>query len=128
MKPNSIHSFRELSYQFFKRFEPSYTQTNANIELSSVKQRPKETLKQYIERFQEALDANPGYDKHNAYLALRCGLQPCDLVGKLAHRGRETVDDLLALAQQYIAREETIEAQRKLHGTGSSYPNSRKDD
>ena len=78
-------------------------------ELWAVRQWPRESLKSYVERFQEVLDANPGYDDKKACDTLRWGLQATPLVGKFAHKQPQSLDEIMSILQYHIAKETIVD-------------------
>ncbi|XP_043717606.1 uncharacterized protein LOC122665520 [Telopea speciosissima] len=84
LKPNSIRSFTELARTFVSRFQSSSKQKKIAANLLAVKQRPDESIRDYITRFNgESLEIKD-LDDAMAFNALHNGVTNHDLVKSFA--------------------------------------------
>ncbi|XP_021827212.1 uncharacterized protein LOC110767855 [Prunus avium] len=112
LTPESIGSFAELRKVFLERYMIMSTRLYTPNDLSAVKQRPDETLRDYITRFNNEYARCEGCDEATAHNALMGGLQGGDFFFSLTRNPPETYKDLLREATSY-SRAEQLNLARK---------------
>ncbi|XP_043687538.1 uncharacterized protein LOC122638752 [Telopea speciosissima] len=111
-KPNSIRSFTELAIAFVSRFQSSVKQKKMAANLLVVRQRPDESIRDYITRFNgEALEIKD-LDDGMAFNALHNGVTNHDLVKSLTLEPVSTMAQLLDRCYQYANMFDIMKAQR----------------
>ncbi|XP_043725558.1 uncharacterized protein LOC122672127 [Telopea speciosissima] len=112
LKPNSIRSFTELAKAFVSCFQSSVKQKKIAANLLAVKQRPDESMRDYIKRFNgEALEIKD-LDDAMAFNTLHNGVTNHDLVKSLALDPVTTMPKLLDHCYQYANMFDIMKAQK----------------
>ncbi|XP_043702532.1 uncharacterized protein LOC122652752 [Telopea speciosissima] len=115
LKPNSIRSFIELARAFVSRFLSSVKQKKMAANLLTVKQRPDESIWDYISRFNgEALEIKD-LDDDMCFNALHNGVTNHDLVKSLALKLVTTMSQLLDQCYQYTTMFDIMKARRTVN-------------
>ncbi|XP_058106610.1 uncharacterized protein LOC131249880 [Magnolia sinica] len=135
LKPNSIGSFVELNRLFFIQFISGKKSRKLNTHLFTIKQEPKESLKDYIVRFNEEVLQVEDYDDKMALSVVFGGLKERSFtfsIGKNLPKtglkeGRftfsigknlpKTLADLIVRAQKYIKSKEFSKARKNVQVT-----------
>ncbi|XP_058078622.1 uncharacterized protein LOC131226943 [Magnolia sinica] len=122
LKPNSIDSFTELSQLFLSQFISNKKSKNPNTHLFIIKQEPKESLKDYIARFNEEALQVEDYDDKMVLSAVFSGLKE----GKFTFSiGKKTLAELITRARKYANVEEFSNARKNVQVTEPAYKGKR---
>ncbi|XP_058084553.1 uncharacterized protein LOC131232336 [Magnolia sinica] len=106
LKPNFISSFTELSRLFLTQFISGKKSRKPNTHLFTIKQELKESLKDYIARFNEEALQVKYYDDKMALVAVFSGLKEGKFTFSIRKNPPKTLADLVAKAQKYTNVEE----------------------
>ncbi|OMO62054.1 Retrotransposon gag protein [Corchorus capsularis] len=108
----SISSFKELGQSFLTHFISSRRAKKTSLGLMNIRQRPNESLRDYVTRFNaEALQVKD-LDQSVAVAALMNGLRDDEFQFKfsLSKKPPKTLSELLLRAEKYINAEENMAA------------------
>ena len=114
LPPSSISSFRELFVAFVSHFIGARTYRKLSYHLLSIKQRPQESLRSYVQRFNaESLKVDVPDKKFTitAFIA-GVGVQSKDLMFSISKNPQESMVEVLAKAEKYINGEEALISKR----------------
>ena len=110
-----ISSFRELSMALFSHFIGARTYRKPRYPLLTVKQRPQENLKSYVQRFNvESLRVDIQDEKFSitAFIA-GLGVQSKGLMFSILKNPQASMAEVLAKAEKYINDEEALLSKRE---------------
>ncbi|XP_074570551.1 uncharacterized protein LOC141827208 [Curcuma longa] len=124
LPPASIHSFEEFKEIFLHQFSSAKKYQKSPLTLFSMKQKPKETLREYLHRFSKEVWDRPSTPSDILTSALTQGLQDGDFFRSLVKKPPSSYPKLLERANKYIHLEETQLARRG--DTGPTPPAERK--
>ena len=127
LPPSSVSSFRELSIAFVSHFIGSRTYRKPSYHMLTIKQRPQESLRSYVQRFNvESLKVDVPDEKFaiTAFIA-RLGVQLKDLMFSISKNPQENMAEVLAKAEKYINGEEALTSKR---GSSSTHKEKRRTD
>ncbi|XP_058104886.1 uncharacterized protein LOC131254327 [Magnolia sinica] len=114
LKPNSIGSFVELSRLFLTQFISGKKSRKPNTHLFTIKQGPKESLKDYIARFnKEALQVED-YDDKMTLSVVFSGLKEGKFTFSIGKNPLNTLAELVTRAQKYTNAEEFSNARKNV--------------
>ncbi|XP_058104818.1 uncharacterized protein LOC131248520 [Magnolia sinica] len=114
LKPNSIGSFTELSRLFLTQFISGKKNRKPNTHLFTIKQEPKESLKDYITRFNDEALQVEDYDDKIALSTVFGGLKEERFTFSITKNPSKTLADLIARAQKYTNAEEFSNAHKNV--------------
>ncbi|XP_058075987.1 uncharacterized protein LOC131224695 [Magnolia sinica] len=117
LKPNSIGSFVELSRLFLTQFISGKKSRKSNTHMFTIKQEPKESLKDYITRFNEEALQVEDYDDKMTLSAVFGGLKEARFTFSIGKNSSKTLADLIARAQKYTNAEEFTNARKNVQVT-----------
>ena len=127
LPPSSVSSFRELSIAFVSHFIGARTYRKPSYHMLTIKQRPQESLRSYVQRFNaESLKVDVPNEKFaiTAFIA-GLGVQLKDLMFSISKNPQENMAEVLAKAEKYINGEETLTSKR---GSSSTHKEKRRTD
>ena len=107
---SSISSFRELSIAFVSHFIGARTYRKLSYHLLTIKQRSRESLRSYAQRFNaESLKVDIPDEKFSitAFIA-RLGVQLKDLMFSISKNPQASMAEVIAKAEKYINGEESL--------------------
>ncbi|XP_058080672.1 uncharacterized protein LOC131228835 [Magnolia sinica] len=105
-KPNFIGSFAELSRSFLTQFISGKKSRKPNTHLFTIKQELKESLKDYIARFNEEALQVEDYDDKIALSTVFSGLKEEKFAFSIRKNLPKTLAELITRAQKYANAEE----------------------
>ncbi|XP_058104861.1 uncharacterized protein LOC131248550 [Magnolia sinica] len=117
LKPNSVGSFAELSRLFLTQFISGKRSRKPNTHLFTIKQEPKESLKDYITRFNEETLQVEDYDDKMDLAAMFNGLKERKFTFSIRKNPPKTLADLVARAQKYTNAKEFSNAHKNVQVT-----------
>ncbi|XP_058099793.1 uncharacterized protein LOC131244163 [Magnolia sinica] len=117
LKPNSIGSFADLSRLFLTQFISGKKSRKPNTHLFTIKQEPKESLKDYITRFNEEALEVEDYDDKMALSTVFRGLKEGRFTFSIGKNLPKTLADLIARAQKYNNADEFSNARKNVQVT-----------
>ncbi|XP_058080671.1 uncharacterized protein LOC131228834 [Magnolia sinica] len=117
LKPNSIGSFAELSRLFLTQFISGKKSRKPNTHLFTIKQKPKESLKEYIARFNEEALQVEDYDDKIALSVVFEGLKEGRFTFSIGKNPLKTLTDLIAKSQKYTNIEKFSNARKNVQVT-----------
>ncbi|XP_043714985.1 uncharacterized protein LOC122663372 [Telopea speciosissima] len=112
LKPNSIRSFTELAKTFMSRFQSRVKQKKTAANLLVVKQRPDESIRDYITRFNAKSLEIKDLDDAMAFNTLHNGVTNHDLVKLLTLDPVTTMPQLLDRCYQYANMFDIMKARK----------------
>ncbi|XP_043710280.1 uncharacterized protein LOC122659208 [Telopea speciosissima] len=112
LKPNSIRSFTEPAKAFVSSFQSSVKQKKTAANLLAVKQRPDESIQDYITRFNGKALEIKDLDDVMSFNALHNGVTNHDLVKSLALELVTIMSQLLDRCYQYADMFDIMKARR----------------
>ncbi|XP_058103418.1 uncharacterized protein LOC131246985 [Magnolia sinica] len=114
LKPNSISSFAELSQLFLTQFISGKRSRKPNTYLFAIKQESKESLKDYIARFNEEALVIEDYNDKIALAVMFSGLWEGKFTFSIGKNSPKTLAELVARAQKYTNVEEFSNARKNV--------------
>ncbi|XP_058103524.1 uncharacterized protein LOC131247101 [Magnolia sinica] len=117
LKPNSIGSFAELSRLFLTQFISGKKSRKLNTHLFTSKQEPKESLKDYIARFNEEALQVEDYDDKMALSTVFRGLKEGRFTFSIRKNPPKTLADLITRARKNTNTEEFSNACKNVQVT-----------
>ncbi|XP_058106283.1 uncharacterized protein LOC131249490 [Magnolia sinica] len=117
LKPNSIGSFVELSRSFLTQFISGKKSRKPNTHLFTIKQELKESLKDYIARFNEKALQVEGYDDKMMLSAMFSGLKEKKFAFSIGKNPPKTLAELITKAQKYTNDNEFSNARKNVQVT-----------
>ncbi|XP_058075798.1 uncharacterized protein LOC131224291 [Magnolia sinica] len=114
LKPNSVGSFVELSRSFLTQFISDKKSQKPNTHLFTIKQEPKESLKDYIARFNEEALQVEDYDDKMTLSAVFSGLKEGKFTFSIGKNPPKTLAELITRAQKYANAEEFSNARKNV--------------
>ncbi|XP_043699510.1 uncharacterized protein LOC122650226 [Telopea speciosissima] len=112
LKPNSIKNFTELAQAFVNRFQSSVKQKKTAANLLAVKQRPDESIRDYITCFNGEVLEIKDLDDTMLFNALHNGITNHDLVKLVALDPVTTMPELLNRCYQYTNMHDIMKARK----------------
>ncbi|XP_058076331.1 uncharacterized protein LOC131224905 [Magnolia sinica] len=106
LKPNSVGSFAELSRLFLTQFISGKKSLKLNTHLFTIKQGPKESLKDFMARFNEEALQVEDYDNKMALFAVFSGLKVGKFTFSIGKNPSKMLAELVTRAQKYTNAEE----------------------
>ncbi|XP_074591767.1 uncharacterized protein LOC141847612 [Curcuma longa] len=113
LPPSSIGSFADFKDSFLRHFATSRTYRKTSMDLFSIKQKARESLKEYVHRFNQVVQEVPAATSDVLVSAFSQGLVEGDFFRSLIKKPPENFDILLSRAVKYIHVEEAQSARRK---------------
>ncbi|XP_058111674.1 uncharacterized protein LOC131254990 [Magnolia sinica] len=120
LKPNSIGSFVELSRLSLTQFISGKRSRKPNIHLLTIRQGPKESLKDYIARFNEEALQVEDYDDKMVLATVFSGLKEGRFTFSIKKNPPKTLVDFIARAQKCANAEEFTNAHKSVQVTDST--------
>ncbi|CAL9000510.1 unnamed protein product [Prunus brigantina] len=124
LAPESINSFAELRKVFLERYMIISDRLYTANDLSTVRQRPDEKLRDYITRFNNEYERCEGCDEATAHNALMGGVQGGDFYFSLTRNPPETYKDILRKATCNSRAEQLNMARKATANPVSEIPTS----
>jgi hypothetical protein len=121
----SIQSWDQLCAMFIGNFEGTYERPSTAETLKTIKQRPDESLHDYVKRFCNARNAIPHIQDIEIINPFRDGVSDIKTVEEIAMKKPKTVANLLAVVDMCIEASEARARLLESRGKGSA---RRKDD
>ncbi|XP_074559865.1 uncharacterized protein LOC141815896 [Curcuma longa] len=112
LPPASICSFNDFRGSFLRHFATSRAYRKTVMDLFAIKQRPKESLKDYLRRFNQGAQEVPAAPSEVLVSAFSQGLIEGDFFRSLIKKPPENFDMLMTRADKYIHVEEAQSARR----------------
>ncbi|XP_074579125.1 uncharacterized protein LOC141835651 [Curcuma longa] len=127
LPPASICSFNDFRSSFLRHFATSRAYRKTVMDLFAIKQKSKESLKEYLRRFNQGAQEVPAAPSEVLVSAFSQGLIEGDFFRSLIKKPPENFDMLLTRADKYIHVEEAQSARRinadtSSHGGPSRQP------
>ncbi|XP_074560659.1 uncharacterized protein LOC141816830 [Curcuma longa] len=119
LPPASICSFNDFRSSFLRHFATSRAYRKTVMDLFSIKQKSKESLKEYLRRFNQGAQEVPAAPSEVLVSAFSQGLIEGDFFRSLIKKPPENFDMLLTRADKYIHVEEAQSARRMNADTSS---------
>ncbi|XP_058111138.1 uncharacterized protein LOC131254150 [Magnolia sinica] len=120
LKPNSISSFADLSRLFLTQFISGKRSQKPNTHLLTIKQGPKESLKDYIARFNKEVLQVEDYDDKMALAVVFSGLREGRFTFSIGKNPPKTLADFVARAHKYTNAEEFTNACKSVQVTDAA--------
>ncbi|XP_073315789.1 uncharacterized protein [Primulina huaijiensis] len=120
LQPNSIRSFEDFSAPFLHRFASSKRHQKNYLSLFVMKQQESETLREFVQRFNNAALEIPSATPAIMISAFTQGLRGGEFFKSLVKKPPSTYDDLLAWAEKYINLEDAQRYRRMEQRPGGS--------
>ncbi|XP_058092608.1 uncharacterized protein LOC131239065 [Magnolia sinica] len=117
LKPNFIGSFTDLSRLFLTQFISGKRSRKPNTHLFAIKQEPKESLKDYIARFNEEALLVEDYDDKMTLAAVFSGLKEGKFTFSIGKNLPKTLAELVTRAQKYTNAEEFSNTRKNVQVT-----------
>ena len=110
LSPSSISSFRELSIAFVSHFIGDQTYRKPSFHLLTIKQRPQENLRSYVQRFNaKSLRVDISNEKFaTTAFIVGIGVQSKYLMFSILKNLKTSMAEVLAKAEKYINDEEAL--------------------
>ncbi|GJN20319.1 hypothetical protein PR202_gb07683 [Eleusine coracana subsp. coracana] len=102
----SISSWADLCQQLVANFQVTFDRPGNHWELSRIKQRDREPLRDYIQRFCRVKNTIPNISDAQVIAGFQAGLRDDDLIkkiGRLDAAGGLMARDLFTMADKYVA-------------------------
>ncbi|XP_073063731.1 uncharacterized protein [Primulina eburnea] len=120
LQPNSIQSFEDFSAAFLHRFASSKRHQKNYLSLFVMKQQEAETLREFVQRFNNAALEIPAATPDTMISAFTQGLRGGEFFKSLVKKPPSSYDDLLARAEKYINLEDAQRYRRMESRPGGS--------
>ncbi|XP_073017981.1 uncharacterized protein [Primulina eburnea] len=104
--PSSIHSFEDFSAAFLHRFASSKKYQKNYLSLFVVKQQEAETLREFVQRFNNVAMEIPAATPDIMISAFTQGLRGGEFFKSLVKKPPSSYDDLLVRAEKYVNLED----------------------
>ncbi|XP_058068264.1 uncharacterized protein LOC131217366 [Magnolia sinica] len=114
LKPNSVGSFTELSRLFLTQFISGKKSWKSTTHLFTIKQGPKESLKDFIACFNEEALQVEDYDDKMTLSAMFSGLKEGKFTFFIGKNAPKTLVDLVSRAQKYTNAEEFSNSRKNI--------------
>ncbi|XP_074559155.1 uncharacterized protein LOC141815099 [Curcuma longa] len=112
LPPASICSFNDFRSSFLRHFATSRAYRKTVMDLFAIKQKPKESLKDYLRRFNQGAQEVPAAPSEVLVSAFSQGLIEGDFFRSLIKKPPENFDMIMTRADKYIHVEEAQSARR----------------
>ncbi|XP_073278849.1 uncharacterized protein [Primulina huaijiensis] len=120
LQPNSIRSFEDFSAAFLHRFASSKKHQKNYLSLFVVKQQEAETLREFVQRFNNAALEIPAATPDIMISAFTQGLRGGEFFKSLVKKPPSSYDDLLSRAEKYVNLEDAQRHKRMEQRPGRS--------
>nr|XP_051197464.1 uncharacterized protein LOC127310874 [Lolium perenne] len=112
LPPNSIDSWEEAHAAFIQHFASAYTRATTIEDLDRCIQRPRESTRRWVQRWQDMWTTSNGISTDTAIYCFRRGYRYEPLVAKLKRISRDpiTMADLFDIAQHYADEDPTVDS------------------
>ncbi|XP_058106322.1 uncharacterized protein LOC131249532 [Magnolia sinica] len=117
LKPNLVGSFAELSRLFLTQFISGKKSWKPTTHLFTIKQGPKESLKDFIACFNEEALQVEDYDDKMALSAMFSSLKEGKFTFSIGKNPPKTLAELVTRAQKYINAEEFFNSRKNVQVT-----------
>jgi hypothetical protein len=98
----SLTSWQELCHQFSTNFESAYSRSGNETDLHAIQQRPRETLRSFIQRFSQVRNTIPRITNVFVVIVFRQGVRDEKMLKKLATHDIKDVAELFSLADKCV--------------------------
>ncbi|XP_073051263.1 uncharacterized protein [Primulina eburnea] len=120
LQPNSIRSFENFSAAFLHRFASSKRHQKNYLSLFMMKQQESETLREFVQRFNNAALEIPAATTDIMISSFTQGLRGGEIFKSLVKKPSSSYDDLLARAEKYVNLEDVQRYRRMKNCPGGS--------
>jgi hypothetical protein len=96
----TLHSWLELCRQFTANFESAYARPGNETDLHAIRQRPRESLRSFVQRFSQVRNTIPRISNASVVVAFRQGVRDEKMLEKLATHDIQDVSALFRLADK----------------------------
>ncbi|XP_073049611.1 uncharacterized protein [Primulina eburnea] len=120
LQPNSICSFEDFSVAFLHRFVSSKRHQKNYLSLFVMKQQEAETLREFVQHFNNAALEIPAATPDIMISAFTQGLRGGEFFKSLVKKPPSSYDDLLARAEKYVNLEDAQRYRRMENRPGGS--------
>jgi hypothetical protein len=110
LPPRQIHDWDDLVRVFEGNFKGTYMRLGNSWDLRSCKQKPDESLRDYIRRFSKQRTELPNIIGSDVIMALLSRTTCKELARELGHNTPTTANELMDIITNYVAGEEAIGA------------------
>jgi len=114
-----ITSWASLSQLFTSNYQATYSRPSNTHHLSRVTMRPKETLRDYTDRFFENRNKLAGVKDDDVIQYYKRGVTNLQLFEKLHEAGATTIADLMAIVNKLVDTQEAVVNQFSKDGSWS---------
>jgi hypothetical protein len=98
----TLHSWSELCRQFTANFESAYARPGNETDLHAIQQRPRESLRSFIQRFSQVRNTIPCISNASVVVSFRQGVRDEKMLEKLATHDVQDVSALLSLTDKCV--------------------------
>ncbi|XP_073061994.1 uncharacterized protein [Primulina eburnea] len=120
LQPNSIRSFEDFSATFLDRFASSKKHQKNYLSLFVVTQQEAETLREFVQRFNNAALEIPAATPDIMISAFTQGLRGGEFFKSIVKKPSSSYDDLLSRAEKYVNLEDVQRHKRMEQRLGGS--------
>jgi broad specificity phosphatase PhoE len=110
LPPRQIHDWDDLVRVFEGNFKGTYMRLGNSWDLRSCKQKPGESLRDYIRRFSRQRTELPNITDSNVIMAFLSGTTCKELVRELGRKTPLTANELMDIITNFAAGEEAVGA------------------
>jgi hypothetical protein len=96
----TLHSWSELCHQFTANFESAYSRLGNETDLHATQQRPRETLRFFVQRFSQVRNTIPRISNASVVVAFHQGVRDEKMLEKLATHDIQDVYALFSLVDK----------------------------
>jgi hypothetical protein len=105
---DKIQEWTDLRRVFVGNFQGTYMRPGKQWELHNCKQQPRESLREYIQRFSKRCTELPGATNNDAISAFQNRTTCTSLIHRLGRRMSRTTRELLDIASNHADRDEVV--------------------
>jgi hypothetical protein len=93
----TLHSWLELCRLFTANFESSYARPSNETDLHAIQQRPRETLRSFVQRFSQVRNTIPRISNASVVVAFLQGVRDEKMLEKFTNHDVQNVSTLFSL-------------------------------
>jgi hypothetical protein len=98
----TLTSWQELCHQFMTNFKSGYSRPGNETDLHTVQQRPRESLRSFIQRFSQVHKTIPRISNASVVVAFHQGVRDEKMLEKLTTHNIQDVVELFSLADKCV--------------------------